>query len=66
MINRNYYSGGGGVAIVPSIGFGYSPFGYSPFGGFGTGYALGALGSSGARVDNYRLENEVIKSLMIK
>jgi len=56
---RNYYGGGGygggGVTIMPSI----SPFGYSPLSGMGTGYALGAMSSSGNRAETYRLENQV-------
>lgn len=51
--NYNSYSrpaavGGGYVAprviVAPSMGYGYSPFG--GIGGFGTGYALGAMGNN--------------------
>ena len=58
-MNNNYNRGGGGVMVMPSVGFGYSPFGYSPFGGMGTGYALGAMSANGQRAETYRINEQV-------
>lgn len=39
-----------------------SPFGYNPLGGFGFGYGLGAAGSIGNEIRDYRQESEIQQS----
>eukprot|EP00568_Trieres_chinensis_P010184 CAMPEP_0183293790 /NCGR_PEP_ID=MMETSP0160_2-20130417/2348_1 /TAXON_ID=2839 ORGANISM="Odontella Sinensis, Strain Grunow 1884" /NCGR_SAMPLE_ID=MMETSP0160_2 /ASSEMBLY_ACC=CAM_ASM_000250 /LENGTH=229 /DNA_ID=CAMNT_0025454973 /DNA_START=73 /DNA_END=762 /DNA_ORIENTATION=+ len=63
VINRSTYIAPGPAIVAPPPVIGVSPFGYgfgyNPLGGFGLGYGLGAVGSTGDAIRDYRQEGEI-------